>query len=50
MSRRVSRRVVEVPTPAGPARAHLHEPAGGAARSTVVLGHGAAAASRPATS
>ena len=39
MSTRVRRRVVEVATPEGPARAHVSRPA--SARGTVVLGHGA---------
>jgi len=34
-------RVLDVDTPHGPARAHLHEPRRGAVRATVVLGHGA---------
>ncbi|MGN6302231.1 MAG: alpha/beta family hydrolase, partial [Angustibacter sp.] len=39
MTARVRRRVVDVPTPEGPARAHVSRPA--SARGTLVLGHGA---------
>lgn len=39
MSARVRRRVVEVPTPEGPARAHISRPT--SARGTLLLGHGA---------
>jgi predicted alpha/beta-hydrolase family hydrolase len=37
----VGARVLVIPTPTGPARAHVHDAATAAARGTVVLGHGA---------